>query len=525
VHTIYDFLKLPSKGLTLIQTVCGMKAPLFIAMVCLILSSCEEVNKPPSCQIKTPANNSIFRMGDVIEIAVGASDEDGDIMEVTIYVNNSVVAGLTSTPYTVGVSTEAFGTGTYVIRAMAIDDGRLKASDEIEVRVNPLELPAVYTGQLSSLTPVSVNVSGNVISDGGAWVVETGICWGTEQDPSLLDPHVVASGVGEVPFDAVISGLECSTDYYFRAYATNSVGTGYGESKAFTTGYLPVVTTSPYTEKTLTTALCGGTVSEYCGIQILARGVCWGISHDPDITGMKTDEGGGAGSFVSTITGLESGVLYYVRAYATVDEGTVYGDEISLRTWDNSDLVDVDGNSYSTVLIGDQIWMSGNLGVTRYADGSPIPLVEDADQWDALDYNGMAYCWYDNDSSTYAADYGALYTWAAAMRGSASSSGIPSGVQGVCPDGWHLPSNNEWTILVDYLGGEVVAGGKLKEAGTSHWADPNTDATNESGFNALPGGCRSAGGVFYSQVFNGYWITSTKYAISYQHLDPYHSYN
>ena len=90
-------------------------------------------------------------MGDVIEIAVGASDEDGDIMEVTIYVNNSVVAGLTSTPYTVGVSTEAFGTGTYVIRAMAIDDGRLKASDEIEVRVNPLELPAVYTGQLSSL--------------------------------------------------------------------------------------------------------------------------------------------------------------------------------------------------------------------------------------------------------------------------------------------------------------------------------------------------------------------------------------
>jgi len=491
-------------------------------MVFLILFSCEEENLPPSCQIKNPADNSIFRIGDVIEIAVAAIDNDGDIVEVTIYVNNSVVAGLTSTPYKVGVSTEAFGAGTYALKAMARDDGGLKATDEIEVRVNPLELPYVYTVGYTSINSVSMNSTGNVLSDGGAQVVERGFCWSLEQDPTLLDPHVVAGGQGEGPFEAVISGLECSTNYYFRAYATNSVGTGYGESMAFTSGYLPSVVTSPVTEKTETTAQCGGTVTDFCGSSVLAMGVCWGTSHNPDITGMRTDEGGGAGSFVSTITGLEIGVMYYVRAYATIDEGTVYGDEITLRTWDNSEVVDVDGNSYSTVVIGDQIWMSENLGVTRYADGTPIPLVEEEEEWDALDYNARAYCWYYNDSAVFAPDYGALYTWSAAMKGAANSYTIPSGVQGVCPDGWHLPSNNEWAILVDYLGGDEVAGGKMKETGILHWEYPNTDATNESGFTARPGGYRSSNGGFYRQGNNGSWISSSNYA--YYGIDPERAY-
>jgi len=196
-----------------------------------------------------------------------------------------------------------------------------------------------------------------------------------------------------------------------------------------------------------------------------------------------------------------------------------------LRTWNNSEVVDVVGNSYSTVLISDQIWMSENLGVTRYADGSPIPLVEDDNLWDSLDYNARAYCWYDNDSATYAADYGALYTWSAAMRGAASSNDIPSGVQGVCPDGWHLPSNQELTILVDYLGGEEVAGGKMKEAGTSHWANPNTGATNESGFTALPGGYRTNHGAFNTLGWFAYWYTSTNYYRNVNSIDPHRAYN
>ena len=95
--------------------------------------------------------------------------------------------------------------------------------------------------------------------------------------------------------------------------------------------------------------------------------------------------------------------------------------------------------------------MAENLRTTRYADGSPIPRIEDQAGWDALDVTSQAYCWYSDDSASHAATYGALYTWAAAMHGAASSEAVPSGIQGVCPSGWHLPSNNEFTILVNYL--------------------------------------------------------------------------
>jgi uncharacterized protein (TIGR02145 family) len=130
-----------------------------------------------------------------------------------------------------------------------------------------------------------------------------------------------------------------------------------------------------------------------------------------------------------------------------------------------------------------------------------------------------AYCYvygYDGTSISAAkatenyATYGVLYNWPAAMAGSASSNANPSGVQGVCPAGWHLPSDAEWTELTDYLGGISVAGGKLKETGTTHWQSPNRGATNETGFTALPGGRRSIGGYFVDVGNFGYWWSATE---------------
>src|SRR5690606_15049986 len=123
--------------------------------------------------------------------------------------------------------------------------------------------------------------------------------------------------------------------------------------------------------------------------------------------------------------------------------------------------------------------------------------------------------------------YGVLYNWTAVMAGSASSTANPSGVQGVCPTGWHLPSDAEWTELSDSLGGSSVAGGKLKETGTTHWFSPNTGATNETGFTALPGGYRFNPGEFkYIKNF-GYWWSATEdntasalyWIMSYYHSD------
>jgi uncharacterized protein (TIGR02145 family) len=128
-------------------------------------------------------------------------------------------------------------------------------------------------------------------------------------------------------------------------------------------------------------------------------------------------------------------------------------------------------------------------------------------------YNGTVIA--DAKATSNYSTYGVLYNWPAAMNGAASSTTNPSGVQGICPTGWHLPSDAEWTQLTDYLGGTSVAGGKLKETGTTHWNSPNTGATNETGFTALPGGGRSDNGAFGNVGNDGYWWSATDYSTNF----------
>jgi uncharacterized protein (TIGR02145 family) len=173
-----------------------------------------------------------------------------------------------------------------------------------------------------------------------------------------------------------------------------------------------------------------------------------------------------------------------------------------------------DGNEYNWVQIGDQVWMAENLAylpsVNMVADGS-----EDAagSYYYVYGYDGTNVA--DAKATDNYATYGVLYNWTAAMDGEASSTTNPSGIQGVCPAGWHLPSDAEWTELTDYLGGTSVAGGKLKETGTTHWNSPNTGATNETGFTALPGGCRFGSGTFDGIRYDGNWWSATESSAAY----------
>jgi uncharacterized protein (TIGR02145 family) len=150
-----------------------------------------------------------------------------------------------------------------------------------------------------------------------------------------------------------------------------------------------------------------------------------------------------------------------------------------------------------SVTIGTQIWQSKNLDVPTYRNGDAIPKVTDATQWANLTTG--AWCWYNNDSATYAATYGRLYNWYAVAD-----------PRNICPTGWHVPTHAEWTVLTDYLGGWTVSGGKMKSTGTQYWQSPNTDATNESGFSGLPGGNRGSNGPFNDVGTNGYWWSSTE---------------
>ena len=157
-------------------------------------------------------------------------------------------------------------------------------------------------------------------------------------------------------------------------------------------------------------------------------------------------------------------------------------------------VTDIEGNVYQTTKIGGQVWTTENLRVVKFNDGSPIPIVTDNTEWSKTT---PSYCWFKNDAAMYKGTYGALYNWHAVNTGK------------LCPAEWHVASDAEWTTLITYLGGEAVAGGKLKEFGTSHWVSPNSGATNETKFTALPGAGHYYDGTWWDiGSFGNYW-TST----------------
>jgi uncharacterized protein (TIGR02145 family) len=267
-----------------------------------------------------------------------------------------------------------------------------------------------------------------------------------------------------------------------------------------------------------------GTIVSLGKEEITEHGFCWSESDNPEINGNSIQLGGrnSTGSFSSTVYDFSASTTYYVRAFATAVSVTYYGEVKSFTTPETLVplITDIDHNIYYTVNIGDQTWMAENLKVKRYPDRSQIPLVEDRSAWFSFTLYTQAYCWYEN----YAAIgtlYGALYTWPAAMHITGADDIKPGNVQGVCPDGWHLPSDNEWKQLEMYLGlsqAEADAddwrgtseGGKMKHDGTQYWRSPNTGATNASGFKALPAGWRDGAGYFNSLEANTRFWSSSK---------------
>jgi uncharacterized protein (TIGR02145 family) len=235
---------------------------------------------------------------------------------------------------------------------------------------------------------------------------------------------------------------------------------------------------------------------------------------NPTITNSKTTDGTGSGNFISSITGLTPNTSYYIRAYATNPSGTAYGSNYSLTT-DPATTTDLDGNTYNLIRIGTQLWMKENLQTTKYNDGTSIPLVTDNTAWVNLTTPG--YCWYNNDAGTYKTTYGALYNWYSVNTGK------------LCPSGWHVPSDSEWTAFTNYLIANgnnydgTTTGNKIAKAlaATTNWnsssnagAVGNTDYPtyrNKSGYTAFPAGYRDySNGTFVSIGVSVNWWSSTE---------------
>jgi uncharacterized protein (TIGR02145 family) len=390
---------------------------------------------------------------------------------------------------------------SYYLRAYATNSEGTGYGKVVSFTTNSLSLATVTTSVVTSITSNSAESGGNVTADGGAEVTARGVCWNTLPNPTTSN-FKTTDGSGLGIFTSLITGLQPNETYYLRAYATTYAGTAYdNEEITFSTlPDKPTLTTTSITEITTISAKIGVSITYDGGAQVTSRGVCWSTSQNPTIADSKTNNGSGAGSFTSILNGLTPSTIYYIRAYATNSAGTGYSNQNSFRTANETGTIqDIEGNVYNTVKIGTQWWMAENLKTTKYNDNTSIPLVTDNTMWYSLSSPG--YCWYNNNI-THKNTYGALYNW------------YTANTDKLCPTGWHVASDAEWTTLTNYLGGELDAGGKLKETGTVHWTSSNGGVTNETGFTALPGGYRIYGGEFYLIGDNGCWWSSTESSTS-----------
>ena len=233
------------------------------------------------------------------------------------------------------------------------------------------ESPIVTTAEVTDITQTTAVSGGNVTDDGGASVTARGLCWSTSQNPTISDNHT-SDGNGTGSFTSNLTNLTANTTYYVRAYATNENGTSYGEQKSFTTLQnieLPTVTTAEVTDITQTTAVSGGNVTDDGGVAVTARGLCWSTSQNPTISDNHTSDGNGTGSFTSNLTNLTANTTYYVRAYATNENGTSYGEQKSFTTLQNIELptvttAEVTDITQTTAVSGGNVTDDGGASVT-----------------------------------------------------------------------------------------------------------------------------------------------------------------
>ena len=357
---------------------------------------------------------------------------------------------------------------------------------KFQIYVGFVKRPVLSTKSASVITDISAQLGGTIYSDWGYNISEKGICWSTSPDPSINN-NKISNGAGKESFISNLTGLFPGTKYYVKAYAINSQGPSYGLQVSFTTavGSLPVAafTASPTT------------INAEQSVQFTDQS-----TNVPTSWSWTFGDGG-------TSTTRNPSHIYVYEGTYTVSLIAInsFGSDSETKTNyitvvpTTGTVTDIDGNIYHKITIGTQVWMAENLKTTKYRDGINIPNVTDNDIWWKLTSPG--YCWYNNDSNNKNI-YGALYNWYTVNTGK------------LCPMGWHIPSDSEWTTLTTYLGGDLFAGLKLKESGTSHWQSSNLEVTNSSGFTALPGGSRDYkfGGI---GITGNWWLsTATDFSIN-----------
>lgn len=387
-------------------------------------------------------------------------------------------------------------------------------------KIDPERVLIVKTGSIINITYNSFSVDATLLDMREEGVNQHGFCWATTPNPTISDnKNLLGSKHSRGNFSADIAGLLPNTTYHVKAYAINLQETAYGDQITFKTALnsIPTLTTTDVVTFTSTSAKVAGNVTADGNATVTDHGVYWGTSQSPEATGTKLQIGSGTGIFSTTLSGLSPNTTYYIKAYATNSQGSAYGNQVSFST--TGTVTDIDGNVYKTISIGSRVWMAENLNTTKYNDGTPLPNIIDKSAFAALTTG--AYCDYDNipaNSDT----YGRLYNWYAVDKNAASKL-ESNGGKNVCPTGWHIPTDTEWTALTEYLinngygfegSGSDIAKSMAANSGWDEYGTPGTvgsdqASNNSSGFMALPGGYRTNSGAFFGIGFDGCWWSST----------------
>jgi len=473
----------------------------YMALSVIVLTSCFE--NPEKAQL---TSEKISSTGNEMIIRTDINSDGGS----EIFQKGICISATPNPTLATGHSIEGSGSSSYesivlgsptetiYARAYAINGAGISYGNSLSLSL--VEVTIVDYGDITGTSAFF-----NMRANSAEAITSKGLCWATTPNPTI-DGNKTNEGPGDGLYTTTLSDLTPGTTYYARPYATSDDGVFYGGEVNFQTDNFPTVTTKAIQNINTFIPTSGGIVVSNGNSPIVENGICYGTQTNPTVNDSKTidylnylDQ-----TFDSEFSDLQPSTIYYVRAYATNTVGTAYGNQVQFTT-PAAALTDADGNHYSSVTIGTQVWTVENLKSTKYADGDPIQLVTEPADWRNLTTGG---CSYPDAGSAFEYPYGKVYNWYAV-----------SDPRNVCPTGWHYPSDDEWETLAQFLGGTDVAGGKLKESGTVRWNTPNTGATNSSGFTAIPAGSKSGDfsthGMGESAIFWSVSETSSTNASSY----------
>ena len=367
------------------------KLAYLIILVFLVNGSCK---KDPSLAVLTTSAlkditvNSVTSGGNITNSGGAEISERGVCWSTS---QNPLISG----PH----STDGKGTGSftsvangltpntkYYIRAYATNSAGTAYGNELSTTTVALVAPTPSTVAVTDINFTSATSGGSITSDGNDPITEKGVCWSTSSNPTTSDSKT-SDGSGSASFTSFLTGLTPGTTYHIRAYATNSIGTGYGNEVTFATTPLavPVLTTENPGSISFTTAVSGGIVTSGGGSDVTVRGVCWSTSQNPTITDAKTTDGSGTGSYTSNLTDLVPGTTYHIRSYATNSVGTGYGDDLTFTTTAvvlaTITTRAITGVTYTTAASGGDISDTGGGSITAKGvcwSVNPNPTVSDS---------------------------------------------------------------------------------------------------------------------------------------------------